>query len=105
MRFSGETQRTWIASLLVLVAICISSVGASSASAEDLLSTYLAKVQPSELFEGADRFGDLSGEPPIALCTVPRNWLDTLISTPISRRLSDIPESQFASWSGSTLQV
>lgn len=30
------------------------------------LATYLDKVQPSELFEGADRFGAPVGEPPVA---------------------------------------
>ena len=50
----------------MLATLCISSVGAPSASAAELLSTYLGKVQPSELFKGADRFGETLGEPPIA---------------------------------------
>lgn len=50
----------------MLAALCVSSIGAPSASAADLLSTYLGKVQPAELFKGADRFGETLGEPAIA---------------------------------------
>ena len=35
------------------------------AQAAGQLATYLDKVQPGELFDGADRFGELSGDPPI----------------------------------------
>lgn len=39
---------------------------ASPGHAAGQLATYLEKVEPGELFDGADRFGELSGDPPIA---------------------------------------
>ena len=39
---------------------------ASPGRAAGQLATYLEKVEPSELFDGADRFGELSGDPAIA---------------------------------------
>jgi NosR/NirI family nitrous oxide reductase transcriptional regulator len=48
--------------LAVLVLLAL----ASEASAAGRLGEYLPKAQPGEIFEGADRFGELHGEPPIA---------------------------------------
>jgi NosR/NirI family nitrous oxide reductase transcriptional regulator len=49
-----------------LGALCVAMALAFPAHAEGKLSAYLDRVKPGELFEGADRFGDLSGDPPIA---------------------------------------
>lgn len=55
--------RSWVWALFVsLVAL----FAPFAANAGDQLSSYLQKVQPSELFTGADSFGPLQGEPPIA---------------------------------------
>lgn len=52
--------------LAVFLAFFIAALtAASQAFAADGLSAYLAKVQPTELFAGADRFGDPVGEPAI----------------------------------------
>lgn len=52
--------------LAVLPAFFIAALtAASQAFAADGLSPYLAKVQPTELFAGADRFGEPIGEPAI----------------------------------------
>lgn len=60
-------SRPWLQAclqaLLVLAAIWFSAVACSAA---DQLATYIQKVEPSELFEGADSFGPPQGEPPIA---------------------------------------
>jgi NosR/NirI family nitrous oxide reductase transcriptional regulator len=50
----------------MLIAVFVSLLAMLPAAAGDQLSTYLGKVKPSELFQGADAFGDLRGEPPIA---------------------------------------
>jgi NosR/NirI family nitrous oxide reductase transcriptional regulator len=55
--------RSWVWALFVsLVAL----FAPFAANAGDQLSSYLQKVQPSELFTGADSYGPLQGEPPIA---------------------------------------
>ncbi|WP_162733597.1 NosR/NirI family protein [Hyphomicrobiales bacterium] len=52
--------------LAVLLAFFIAALtAASQAFAAGGLSAYLAKVQPTELFAGADRFGEPIGEPAI----------------------------------------
>lgn len=52
--------------LAVFLAFFIAALtAASQAFAADGLSAYLAKVQPTELFAGADRFDDPVGEPAI----------------------------------------
>jgi NosR/NirI family nitrous oxide reductase transcriptional regulator len=51
---------------MMLAAVCISLLTVLPANAAAQLQTYLSKVQPGELFQGADRFGELRGEPPIA---------------------------------------
>ncbi|SSC69891.1 unnamed protein product [Ciceribacter sp. T2.26MG-112.2] len=54
----------WLAILVIAFIAALSY--ASSGHAAGQLATYLEKVEPSELFDGADRFGELSGDPPIA---------------------------------------
>ena len=66
MALPGKTPAAWLLSVLWLAAICFASVIASPAAAANQLPTYLEKVQPGELFEGANRFGELEGDPPIA---------------------------------------
>lgn len=56
--------RTTAVFWLAMIAFAAISISPSFAASQ--LSAYLGKVQPGELFEGADRFGDPSGEPPIA---------------------------------------
>lgn len=50
--------------VLVLVALIL-AFGAQRAEAARL-GDFLAKVQPGDLFPGADRFGEAAGEPPLA---------------------------------------
>ncbi|NKN37546.1 regulatory protein NosR [Agrobacterium sp. a22-2] len=52
--------------LACFLALFFSLTNAPESHAAGQLSTYLAKVQPAELFEGADRFGEIAGEPPLA---------------------------------------
>lgn len=54
----------WFAILVIAFIAALSF--ASPGHAAGQLATYLEKVEPSELFDGADRFGELSGDPPIA---------------------------------------
>lgn len=49
-----------------LVAPCIAMLLAGSSMAAGQLSNYLQKVQPQEIFPGATRFGEVTGDPPIA---------------------------------------
>jgi len=65
MEFTWK-RPAWLLSILWLAAICLSVTIASPAMADGQLPTFLEKVQPSELFEGADRFGEVEGDPPIA---------------------------------------
>ncbi len=55
--------RSWVRALFVSLVVLSSPF---TANAGDQLSSYLQKVQPSELFAGADSFGPPQGEPPIA---------------------------------------
>ena len=48
------------------LAILLVGLGAHEAHAAGRLEQFLANVQPGELFEGADRFGEIEGDPPIA---------------------------------------
>jgi NosR/NirI family transcriptional regulator, nitrous oxide reductase regulator len=66
MESNGNSPAAWLLSILWLAAICLSVTIASPAMADGQLTTFLEKVQPAELFEGADRFGDVEGDPPIA---------------------------------------
>ena len=58
------TLPAWFAILVLAFVAALSFASAGHAAGQ--LATYLEKVEPSELFDGADRFGDLSGDPPIA---------------------------------------
>ena len=49
-----------------LAAFCIALLLAFQTMAAGELSIYLKKVQPQEIFPGATRFGEVSGDPPIA---------------------------------------
>lgn len=56
---------------MVLVRFLVSAlllvvVTAADVKAAGHLEQFLAKAQPSELFQGADRFGEIEGDPPIA---------------------------------------
>jgi NosR/NirI family nitrous oxide reductase transcriptional regulator len=51
---------------IILAALCICLWAVPQAIAGGQLQVYLGKVQPGELFQEADRFGDVRGEPPIA---------------------------------------
>jgi NosR/NirI family nitrous oxide reductase transcriptional regulator len=50
---------------LIVLAICAALWSAPANAAGDL-APYLPKVAPADFFPGADRFGPLSGDPPIA---------------------------------------
>ena len=52
--------------LLPMVAAMLLLSAGHHADAAARLGEFLPKVQPTELFEGADRFGEPAGEPPIA---------------------------------------
>lgn len=65
MTLLGKTPAARLQSLFCLLAICFASMFASPALAAGQLPTYLEKVQPSDLFEGADHFGAVEGDPPI----------------------------------------
>lgn len=52
--------------LLVLFTLLAAMSVVSMAEAASRLAEYLPKAQPSDLFPGADRFGEPVGEPPIA---------------------------------------
>lgn len=52
--------------LLVLFTLLAAMPAVSMAEAAFRLAEYLPKAQPSDLFPGADRFGEPAGEPPIA---------------------------------------
>lgn len=66
MNFLQRVRLPWFASILVLAMAFVGLSFATTAFAAGQLPTFLEKVQPSELFEGADRFGDAVGDPPIA---------------------------------------
>ena len=50
---------------VVLLALLLGLHAVPPDHAAGQLGTFLDKVEPGELFEGADRFGELSGDPPI----------------------------------------
>lgn len=64
--FTKQTNRRSLFQLLMLLISALVLMVATPATAAGQLSTYLSKVQPSELFEGADQFGDLEGAPSVA---------------------------------------
>ncbi|WP_018237686.1 4Fe-4S binding protein [Ensifer sp. BR816] len=57
-----QVQRLLRAVIVFFVAMLL----AFPSMAAGQLSTYLQKVQPEEIFPGATRFGDVTGDPPIA---------------------------------------
>ncbi|WP_431323524.1 4Fe-4S binding protein [Rhizobium sp. YTU87027] len=62
-----SNSRSWLrACLRALVVVSVTVFSAAACSAADQLATYLQKVQPGELFQGAESFGPPQGEPPIA---------------------------------------
>lgn len=63
-RFINATPGAMFRSLLITLVIMLA--GILEASAAGRLEQFLAKAQPGELFQGADRFGEIEGEPPIA---------------------------------------
>lgn len=58
-----KTAICLVALLSVLFLLLASPLQAAAAGR---LADYLPKAQPAELFEGADRFGDVEGDPPVA---------------------------------------
>ncbi|TAA56483.1 NosR/NirI family protein [Shinella sp. JR1-6] len=57
----------WLRRVLVVLFTLLAAMPAvSMAEAASRLAEYLPKAQPSDLFPGADRFGEPAGEPPIA---------------------------------------
>ena len=52
--------------LLLLLALTLSSLLGGPAEAQSRLSEFLPRIAPSELAEGADRFGEPEGTPPAA---------------------------------------
>lgn len=66
MEPAGKTPAEGLLRVFLWVAFCVVALLASPVFAAGQLPTYLEKVQPSELFEGADRFGEVEGDPPIA---------------------------------------
>lgn len=50
----------------LLIALVVMLTGVLEVSAAGRLEQFLAKAQPGELFQGADRFGEIEGDPPIA---------------------------------------
>ncbi len=59
-------QRAWLLSILWMSVFVVAWMNATPSAAANLLTSYLEELQPSELFEGADRFGAVEGDPPIA---------------------------------------
>ena len=63
---SNVEGRSFGRTLIFLVSLLVVFNFATPLLAADQLPAYLSKVQPGELFKGADRFGEITGEPPIA---------------------------------------
>ncbi len=51
---------------IAIVSFLLLLTAPMEASAAGRLAEFLAQAQPGELFEGADRFGDVEGDPPLA---------------------------------------
>ncbi|MQU92858.1 4Fe-4S binding protein [Sinorhizobium meliloti] len=58
--------RAWLLSILWMSVFVVAWMNAAPSVAANLLPSYLEELQPGELFEGADRFGAVEGDPPIA---------------------------------------
>ena len=64
---SGSLHGAALAALRCLALILLMIAGATfDAAAAGRLEQFLTKAQPGEFFTGADRFGDIAGDPPIA---------------------------------------
>ena len=68
--FRNLTYRQWISALintafrlLLMVGIVFASVAYAAAAGR--LEQFLSTAQPDEFFEGAERFGDIEGDPPV----------------------------------------
>lgn len=78
MRFT-RLQR-WVGSALVAVLLLLTGIAAAEAADSGRLLPYLAKLQPSDLVPGADRFGQpTANSPPANAPTVPVYKGDTLV--------------------------
>lgn len=65
--YQAAIQKNHIKRLLRgLVALCMAILLAGPSMAAGQLSNYLQKVQPQQIFPGATRFGEVTGDPPIA---------------------------------------
>jgi len=64
--FRGFIARAGSAVLLATAALAMLLAISFQVSAAGRLAEFLPKAKPAEIFEGADRFGDLQGDPPIA---------------------------------------
>lgn len=63
---SGSLHGAALAALRCLALILLMVAGATfDAAAAGRLEQFLTKAQPGEFFTGADRFGDIAGDPPI----------------------------------------
>ena len=59
-------QRTGWKVLVAAIVAASAALASCGAFAADGLATYLSKAAPSDFFPGADRFGSLQGNPPLA---------------------------------------
>ena len=62
----GNRSWQYVLRCLLATALTIFLFGVHAAYAQSRLTEFLAKVQPSEIVPGADRFGPLQGVPPMA---------------------------------------
>lgn len=64
VRISDIAERAGVALLAIAFVLCISAWVHTASAAE--LNDYLPKAKPADFFPGADRFGALQGDPPLA---------------------------------------
>lgn len=81
-----------------LVALCIAMLLAGPSMAAGQLSNYLQKVQPQQIFPGATRFGEVTGDPRSHPSSAAKACWVTRISIPTSQAPSAIPASPSISW-------
>lgn len=62
--FAGRAAAGFTVGIVLTVALLLASAGV--ARAEDELDGFLDTVRPGEIFPGADAFGEVEGEPPVA---------------------------------------
>jgi len=64
---SNLSRRNAAIDIVALLAVlCLLFAFSPQAAAAGKLSDYMPMVQPGEMLEGADRFGDIEGDPPVA---------------------------------------